>query len=334
MTDWFDTVPKVELHLHLEGAIPHDALFELMQKYGGDPSIPNVEALKEKFRFDDFAHFIELWIWKGQFIREYEDYTFFCEAIARDLARQNIRYVEAFCSPGRSAQFDLETPRVIEAIRAGLDRVPEVAVAIIPDLVRDFGPLGASITLEELYETKDHGVIGIGIGGSEQKFPPELFEDVFRRAREMGFHTTAHAGEAAGAESIWGAVRSLEVERIGHGTRAEEDDLLLEYLVEHQIALEMCPLSNVATNVVDSIGNHPVRRYFDRGLLVTVNTDDPMMFHNSLAQEYRALADTFGFARDEIRAVILNGVKASWLPEERKRELAESFQSDTSWRAE
>lgn len=332
MNDWFQRVPKVELHLHLEGAIPHQALWELIQKYGGDSSVPDAAALEEKFRFRDFAHFIELWIWKGQFVREYEDFTFFCEAIARDLAQQNIRYAEAFCSPARAAVYGLETQGVIEAVRKGLNNVPEIEVAIIPDLVRDFGPDVAASTLEEIGEARDMGVVGVGIGGSEQLHPPEQFADVYQRARDMGFHTTAHAGEAAGADSIWGAVNSLKVERIGHGTRAHEDEALLDYLAEHQIGIEMCPLSNVATNVVDSIEEHPIRRYFDKGLLVTVNTDDPKMFHNSLAMEYEALTEKHGFTPDEIRTVILNGIKASWLADERKIELTSAFETDEGWR--
>jgi adenosine deaminase len=147
----------------------------------------------------------------------------------------------------------------------------------------------------------------------------------------MGFHTTAHAGEAAGADSIWGAIRTLEVERIGHGTRALEDGPLLEYLAESRLPIEMCPLSNVATRVVESIEQHPVRDYFDRGLMVTINTDDPVMFDNSMVQEFQALETNFGFTPDEIRVLILNGIEASFLPPERKLAMANSFTSDPAW---
>ena len=175
------------------------------------------------------------------------------------------------------------------AIRTGLDRVPEIEVALVADLVRDFGPENGMTQLAELHEVQDLGVIGIGIGGSEQLHPPEPFADVYEKARELGFHTSAHAGEAAGAESIWGAIRALRVERLGHGTRAEEDSALLDYLAKNAIPLEMCPLSNVRTGVVTSIDKHPMRRYFERGILITVNTDDPKMFGNTLAEEYTLL---------------------------------------------
>jgi adenosine deaminase len=328
---WFERVPKVELHLHLEGAIPHDALWELVQKYGGDPSVPDLEALKCKFEYRDFPHFIETWIWKNRFLREYEDFTFIAEAVARDLAGQNIRYVEAFYSPADFARHGLGTQELTEAIRSGLSRVPEVKVALVADLVRDFGPEKAALTLAEVNEVRDLGVVGIGIGGSEQAFPTEPFEAVYEEARQLGFHTSAHAGEAAGAASIWGAIRSLQVDRIGHGTRAEEDESLLDYLAEHRIPLEMCPVSNVRTGVVNSLEEHPIRRYFERGIIVTVNSDDPKMFGNSLAEEFRLLEGTLGFSRDEIWTLILQGIQAAWLSEDRKQKLDEAFRRDPAW---
>jgi adenosine deaminase len=328
---WFERVPKVELHLHLEGAIPHDALWELVQKYGGHPSVPDLEALVHRFEYRDFAHFIETWIWKNGFLREYEDFTFIAEAVARDLAGQNIRYVEAFFSPSDFFHHGLGTQRLTEAIRTGLSRVPEVEVALVADLVRDSGPEKAAVTLAEVNEVRDLGVVGIGMGGSEQAFPPEPFEAVYEKARQLGFHTSAHAGEAAGAASIWGAIRSLRVDRIGHGTRAKEDESLLDYLAEHRIPLEMCPISNVRTGVVDSLEEHPVRRYFERGIIVTINTDDPKMFGNSLAEEFMLLEGKLGFSRDEIRSCILQGIQAAWLPEDRKQQLAEAFRSDPAW---
>jgi adenosine deaminase len=331
--DWFECVPKVELHLHLEGAIPLPALWQLMQKHGGDPSVPDLRALERRFEYRDFSHFIDTWVWKNQFIQEYEDLTFLAEAVARDLMDQNIRYVEAFYSPTDFTGRGLRTQRLTEAIRAGLSKVPGIEIALVADFVRDSGPERAAVTLAEVNEVRDLGVIGVGIGGSEQIFPPEPFVAVYDKARTLGFHTSAHAGEAAGAESIWGAIRSLRVDRIGHGTRAREDEGLLEYLAEQRIPLEMCPLSNVRTGVVRSIEEHPIRHYFRRGIFVTVNSDDPKMFGSSLAEEYRLLEEKLGFSRDEVRSLILQAIGASWLPEDRKRELTESFCSAPVWQA-
>jgi adenosine deaminase len=328
---WFERVPKVELHLHLEGAIPHDALWELVQKYGGDPSTPDLEALERRFEYRDFPHFIETWVWKNRFLREYEDFTFIAEAVARDLARQNIRYVEAFFSPADFAQHGLQTQKLTEAIRTGLSRASEIEIALVADLVRDYGPEKAAVTLAEVNEVQDLGVIGIGIGGSEQGFPPEPFEEVYEEARQFGFHTSAHAGEAAGAESIWGAIRSLRVDRIGHGTRAEEDESLLDYLAEHRIPLEMCPISNVRTGVVNSLEEHPVRRYFERGIIVTLNTDDPKMFGNSLAEEFLLLEEKLSSSRNEIRPLILQSIQAAWLSEDKRQQLVEASHADPAW---
>jgi adenosine deaminase len=329
--NWYERLPKVELHLHLDGALPLPTLWALAQKYGTDPTLTSLEELRRRFIFRDFSHFIETWIWKNQFFREYEDFTFFAEATARDLMAQNIRYAEAHFAPTGYAQHGLEIPRITHAIRAGLAKVPEIEIVLIGDLVRTSSPERAARILAEYNEAREAGIIGVGIGGPEQGNPPEPLAAVFEEARRLGFHTTAHAGEAAGAESIWGALRSLKVERIGHGTRALEDPALLDTLCQARIPLEMCPLSNVCTAVVPSLEAHPIRRYHELGLLVTVNTDDPMMFNNSLAQEYRLLVERLGFTPEDVRELVLNGVRASWFPEERKAEMLLNFKADPAW---
>lgn len=330
--DWYDRLPKAELHLHLEGAIPLPALWELMQKYGGTSAASDLAALRSRFVFRDFPHFIDTWVWKNSFLREYEDFRLISRAVAQDLREQNVCYAEAFFSPSDFARHGLQTQGLAQAIRAGLDEVPGVEIALIADLVRDRPPEQAERTLDELCEVRDMGVIGVGLGGSEQAYPSEPFAGVYARARRLGFHATAHAGEAAGAESIWGALRSLRVERIGHGTRAGEDPRLLEYLVENQVPVEMCPLSNVRTGVVAAIGAHPIRRFFELGLMVTVNTDDPKMFHNSLAEEYRLLVEELGFSRDALRTVISNALRGAWLAEDRRAALLQRFTADPAWR--
>jgi adenosine deaminase len=328
---WYDDIPKVELHVHMEGAIPHEALFALIEKYGGDPSVPDVASLTKRFAYTDFPQFIQAWLWKNQYLREYEDFTYFSELVARDMAAQGIRYAEAFFSPAPFAARGLTVQGVATAMRAGLAKVPGIEIALVSDMVRDDGPEVAMAALSHLREVQDQGVIGIGIGGSEQAFPPEPFRPVFEAARAMGFHTTAHAGEAAGADSIWGALRTLGAERIGHGTRAWEDPALVEYLAEHRIPLEMCPMSNVRTCVVPSLREHPIRRYFDAGVLVTANSDDPKMFQTSLPEEYRLLEQECDWTRDEIRRLILNAVEASWLPAERKTALAAELTDSPAW---
>jgi adenosine deaminase len=216
------------------------------------------------------------------------------------------------------------------AVRIGLSRVPEIEVSLIADLVRDFGPEYEMTTLRRLNEVKGDGVIGIGIGGSEDKFPPEPFKPLYEEARRMGFYVNAHAGETMGPESIWGAIRHLHVDRIGHGTRAREDPGLLDYLREHRTPLELCPVSNVRTGIVSTIAEHPIREYFERGLIISVNTDDPMMFGTALDKEYDLLVQECGFTRQEICRLIVLGIESSWLSEDRKKFLVKSFEKEPS----
>lgn len=315
-------LPKVEIHLHIEGAIPIPALWELVSKYG-KKDVRSIQDLEERFRYRDFPHFLSTWMWKNGFLREYEDFTFIAAAVARDLAEQNVRYVEAFHSPGDFAVLHgLEVARVTEAVRRGLDREKDrIEIRLIADLTRDFGPERGRAWLSEIAGASEMRIVGIGIGGSEHDFPPEPYRDVYREARRLGLRTTAHAGEAAGPPSIWGALRALEVDRIGHGTRAVEDRALVEHLREKRIPIEMCPISNLRTGVVRDISKHPLRAFFDQGLLVSVNTDDPRMFGTSLEAEYLALAEHQGFRLEEIRRLVENAIDSTWAEEETRARL-------------
>ena len=325
---WFERLPKVELHLHLEGAIPHHVLWELMQKYGGDPAVPTREVLARQFVYRDFADFARTWNWVNNLLREYDDFEFIAAAVARDLARQNIRYAEVFYSPTDFLPAGMDLQPLTEAIRKGLRQVPEVEVSLVVDVVRNYGPERGARLLARVKEVRGLGVIGIGIGGSENKFPPEAFAPVYRQARELGFRTSAHAGETDGPASIWGAIRALEVDRIGHGTRAIEDPTLVNYLAEKKIPLELCVLSNVRTAAVAHPALHPARIYYQRGIPLSINTDDPTMFGNSLAEEYLTLHRELGFSRTDILRLIEQGIETSWLPEHRKRAMLSQFQSE------
>lgn len=332
--DWLEAIPKVELHVHLEGAIPQDALWELVKEHGGDPEVPTQEALAKKFVYRDFPHFIETWVWKNGFLRTYDDFEFIAERVALDWQAQGICYSEAFYSPGDFARHGLNIQPLTQAIRSGLSKVPDVQVNLVADLIRDFGPAQAAKTLQEVREVADQGVIGIGIGGSEQEFPPEPFEDVFEMARGYGFKTSAHAGEAAGAASVRAAWEVLKVDRIGHATRAIEDEDLLKLLVREQVPLELCPISNLRTGAVSTLSSHPVRTYFDLGVSLSVNTDDPHMFGNSLADEYEQMMLLFAFSREEIRQILLSTVSQSWLPEEDQKRLAASLKQHPRWNSD
>jgi adenosine deaminase len=323
MTSLIRALPKVELHVHLEGAIPVAALWELVNKYGRPPGLSGLDDLERRFAYRDFPHFLDTWSWKNGFLREYEDFTFIASAVAADLADQHIVYAEAFYSPGDFARHGLEVQQLTEAIRTGLAaHADRVQVNLVADLVRNFGPEPGLRWLREVDEVKHLGVVGIGIGGAEQAFPPEPYQAVYREARERGFRTSAHAGEAAGPESVWGAVRALSVDRIGHGTRAIDDPSLVALIAERRIPIETCPISNVRTGVVPSVSAHPIRRFMEAGVVATVNTDDPKMFHTSLEAEYAALASELGFTWSEIQALNANAAATAWCGEDEKARLA------------
>jgi adenosine deaminase len=331
-TEWLASLPKVELHIHLEGAIPLPTLWELVQQYGGDNEVTSISDLEKRFAYRDFPHFIDTWVWKNRFIRTYADFTLIAEAVARDLANQNIRYVESHYSPTDFARHGLEIGEITRAIRTGLDRVPEIEFKLIADVVRDSPIERAMRTVESVAELKEYGVIGIGLGGSEQRHPPAPFAPVFDRARQLGLRTTVHAGEAAGAESIWGALRDLKAERIGHAARANEDPALVDFMQSQQVPLEMCPISNLRTAVYGDIGQHPVGEFIARGMLVTINTDDPKMFNNTLVDEYALLMERFGLTQTHVCTLIDNAITASWLDDAAKATLRQMFHADLAWR--
>jgi adenosine deaminase len=322
-------IPKIELHLHLEGAIPYEALWELVKKYDGINEVKTIEELKQKFQYTDFPHFIETWIWKNKFLCEYEDFTFIAGKVAEDLISQNIIYAEVFYSPPDFHHKKLVPQKITEAVAKGLRPFEDrVKIKLVADMVRDFGEERAMRTLLEINEVKELGVVGIGIGGSEHQFPPEIFKDVYKKARELGFKTSAHAGEAAGPESIWGAIHDLKVDRIGHGTRAVEDEKLVEYIIENKIPVELCPLSNVRTGVVKSFEKHPLKQYYDKAMIVFLNTDDPKMFNNTLTEEYYFFIEKMGYSLDDVKKLLNNAVDSAWCSEEEKRQLRRTINKE------
>ena len=317
-------MPKVELHLHLEGAIPLDALWELIDRHGGDPRVRTRRDLEQWYSYRNFAHFIEIWMWMNGYLRTYDDFEFAAGAVAQDLARQNIVYAEVFFSPSDFASHGLEPQGIATAIRTGLDGVGGVDVALIVDFVRDRGPANAARVLSAMTDVaEDARVIGVGIGGFESAHPPEQFADVYRDAGEAGFKLTAHAGEGSGPESVWGAVRSLRVHRVGHGIRSIEDPALVAYLADRQIPLEVCPTSNLRTGVVENWDQHPVARLIEAGVIVTINTDDPAMFHTTLAGEFKTLADRFSFDDAAMQRLSFAAVESSWADDRTKKRLAD-----------
>ncbi len=292
-TDAITRSPKVELHLHLEGAIPLPTLWTLVA--GRTDEVTSAEELVARFTYRDFPHFIDTWWWMTGFLDTTEAFTTIGEAVARSLVEQNIVYAEASISPSDFERHGLGPQEIATAVRRGIDRVPGADIALLVDLVRDVGPERGSRILDATIEVAAEArIVGITIGGSEQEYPPEPYADLYRRAAESGLRLTAHAGEAAGPESVWGALRALGVERIGHGVRSVEDPALLAHLVENAVPIEVCPTSNLRTGVARSWNAHPVRELLAAGATVTINSDDPTMFASSVAGDLTEVATRFG----------------------------------------
>jgi aminodeoxyfutalosine deaminase len=192
------------------------------------------------------------------------------------------------------------------------------------DAIRQFGAEQAEKVLDLAIQFRDRNVVGFGIGGDEGQGPPELFKDVYARASANGLHLTAHAGESAGPESIWGAL-NLQAERIGHGLTAGQDPELIEELAQRQVPLEICVTSNLRTGCCAELAQHPVRRYFDQGLMLSLNSDDPAMFRTSLVEEYQLVQEGFGFSDEHLRELARNSFEASFLPPEKKVQFLDLF---------
>ena len=320
------TLPKSELHLHLEGAIPPDVLLDLNHKYGGEDQSLNSEQLAARLTYTSFSHFLDTWRWMCRFVREPEDFTRIAEGVAKHLRTQKVHYAECHFSPPDFLGHGLTISEIAVAVRAGLDRVGEPQVALIIDLCRQYGREQGRRWLDEVIEiAKDTGIIGIGLGGPEHLNPAGPYAEVFRTAEAHGLRRVAHAGEAAGPESIWAALQALNVERIGHGTNAYLDYELMEYLRDRAIPVEVCPTSNVCTGVVASIEQHPVRQLFEFGIPITLSSDDPTFFGTDIVSEYELLREKFEFTDDELAQVARNGFEAAFMPSETKALMLRNF---------
>jgi aminodeoxyfutalosine deaminase len=311
------SLPKAELHLHLEGSIDPPTLLELKTRHGGSGTLAEVEQL---YRYHDFTGFLMAFKAVTDDLQTPEDYELITYRLMENLKTQNVLHAEVYVSVGvclwRKQDFD--------AIFAGLERGRErgerdfgVSLLWIFDAVRQFGAEKAQRVADLAVRYRDSGVVGFGIGGDERQAAPELFKDVYALAGANGLRLTAHAGETAGPGSVWGAL-NLPVERIGHGLTIAQDPELVEELSARQVPVEICITSNLRTGVCASLTEHPLRNYFDQGLMITLNTDDPAMFGTSLGREYQLAQETFGFTDEHLRELARNSFEASFLPAEKK----------------
>jgi adenosine deaminase len=325
--DFAARLPKVELHVHLEGSIQPETLLRLAGRHNVPLPARTVEEMHDLYEYTTFLHFLEIYQMCTRVLLTSEDFAEITYEFLQQQAAQNVRYSEVMLSLSDHLIRGVPAETVLEGVWEGQrrgERDFDTRMNVILDPGRQW-PEYVTAVSEIAVRHAGNGVIGFGIGGDEANFPPDLFVDDFARVRAAGLRRTAHAGEAAGAESMWGAVRLLEAERLGHGVHAHDDPALFEYLRERRIAIDMCPVSNVKTGAVDDLAQHPIRRYLEGGLLVTVSSDDPPMFGTSITNEYRVLRDTLGFSERELQMLSLNAVEASFLSEGEKRALRADF---------
>jgi aminodeoxyfutalosine deaminase len=314
-TAFVDALPKVELHLHLEGSIAPSTLLALARSQP-DSTLPrSEEGLRELYRFRDFAHFLEVYLLICRHLRSAEDFALITRELGASLAAQNVRYAEVTVTPMGHVLRGVAPEALFEGIEQGRAEVESehgVRLRWCTDIDGRGGPELAVETVELVLRHRPAGLVSLGLGGEE--VPRAQFGRAFEIAREAGLHSVPHAGEAAGPESIWEAIGRLGAERIGHGVRCLEDPELVAELRRRRIPLEVCPTSNVRTGVVADLAAHPLPRLIEEGLVVTLNSDDPPMFGTSLRDEYIAGARTLGLSPAGLRDLARAAARAAFLP--------------------
>lgn len=321
LTTFLRRLPKAELHLHLEGTITPETLVELSTRHDAEPL--TLEQAAALYQYADFTGFLMAFKAVTERLRTADDYDLITYRMLEKLARQGVVHAEVYVAVGVVYYWGRTE---FEPLFAGMERAREraekdfgISLFWIFDAVRQFGVEAAARVFHKAAEMKQQhsSIIGIGIGGDERKGPAESFRELYSEAREAGLRLTVHAGETVGPESIWGAL-NIGAERLGHALTAIHDSELMHVLAERQIPLEICITSNLKTGCCIRLENHPVRQYFDAGLMVTLNSDDPTMFGSDLEGEYLLAEEEFGFTQEHLRELAANSIEASFLPPERK----------------
>ncbi|MEU7653031.1 adenosine deaminase [Micromonospora taraxaci] len=317
LTTFIAGLPKVELHVHHVGSASPRIVAELAARHEGRTPVPaDPEALASYFEFRDFAHFVEVYLSVVDLIRDPEDVWILTHEVARELARQQVRYAELTITPYSHVRRGIPAPAFCEAIEDARQRALAdfgLELRWCFDIPGEAGLPAAEETLRIALDERPAGLVSFGLGGPEIGVPRPQFRPYFDQARAAGLRSVPHAGETTGPQTIWDALNELGAERIGHGISAAQDPELLTYLAERQIGMEVCPTSNVRTRAVANLDEHPLRQLVDAGLLVTINSDDPPMFGTTLNDEYAVAARLLGADREGVAGLARNAVTASFL---------------------
>ncbi|MYT24003.1 adenosine deaminase [Streptomyces sp. SID7760] len=326
-------LPKAELHVHHVGSASPRIVAELASRHPDSKVPTDPEALADYFTFTDFAHFIEVYLSVVDLVRTPDDVRTLTYEVARDMARQNIRYAELTITPYSSTRRGIDEKAFMEAIEDAR-KAAETELGVILrwcfDIPGEAGLEAAAETARLAVELRPEGLVSFGLGGPEIGVPRPQFKPYFDAARAAGLHSVPHAGETTGPETIWDSIRELGAERIGHGTSATQDPELLAYLAEHRIALEVCPTSNIATRAVTDLDLHPVKEMVQAGVLVTINSDDPPMFGSDLNNEYAVAARLLDLDERGLAQLAKNAVEASFLDAAGKAKLTAEIDTYTA----
>ena len=322
-------LPKAELHVHLEGSLEPEMMFEIARRNGIALEYASVEEVREAYDFADLQSFLDLYYKGMRALLCQKDFYDLTLAYLEKAASQGVRHAEIFFDPQAHTDRGVPFKTAVTGIRRALldgERRLGVSSRLILCFLRHLSADEAMQTLQEALPYKGW-IVGVGLDSSEVGHPPEGFRSVFEEAARHGFLRVAHAGEEGPPEYIWQALDDLGAVRIDHGVRCVEDPELLERLREGQVPLTVCPLSNIRLRCFSSIEEHPVKRMLEEGLRVTVNSDDPAYFGGYVAENYAALRDGLGFTREDFRAVAENSFLASFLDEGEKKKLLDELAS-------
>ena len=316
LTDLIAALPKAELHVHHVGSASPATVARLAARHEGSSPVPaDPELLAEYFTFTDFAHFIEVYLSVVDLVRTPEDVATLTYDIGADLAQQNVRYAELTVTPYTSVVRGLAAEAFCEAIEDARHRVARdhgTQLRWIFDIPGESGLPAADATLAIALGQQPDGLIGFGLGGPEVGVPRPQFAPHFEAARAAGLRSVPHAGETTGPQTIWDALEHLGAERIGHGIAAAQDDALMAHLADHQIALEVCPTSNLRTGAVASLAEHPLPQLVAAGVPVTIASDDPPMFSTTLLREYEVAAELLQLDAAGVTELVRQSVRFSF----------------------
>ena len=325
MEEFVRGLPKAELHLHIEGTLEPELMFELAER--NDVALPyaSVAEIRVAYEFDDLQSFLDIYYQAATVLRTEDDFAELMSAYLTRAAVDGVRHAEIFFDPQTHTQRGIDVGTVIRGFaRAQQDAMPEITSTLILCFLRHLSSESAIEVFEKARPFLDH-VQGVGLDSGEAGNPPELFAEPYRLAVEAGLRPVVHAGEEGPAEYVWSALDVLGAERIDHGVRAGDDPMLVERLARERIPLTMCPMSNQRLKVFPDLRRHNLKELMDAGVMVTVNSDDPAYFGGYVADNYLAIAEALDLSRDDLVQLAHNSIEASFLPDGRKAALRQEI---------